>query len=140
MSKIGPKEAALAALRANPKLKIVNPKPIAKEVVPHNPASGADPVKGTLSVNDILNMHAGGHIPPRFDGKPQGTARKGKSRMKVPKRVRGPESSPAGKKQAVLYAPEGECGFCDARRAVSREGMRRLRAKPDHGNVTDAVK
>ena len=69
-----------------------------------------------------------------------GKPRRGKSRMKVPKRPRGPESSPAGKKQAVLYAPEGECGFCDARRAVSREGMRRLRAKPDHGNVTDAVK
>lgn len=31
---------------------------------------------------------------------------------------------------AVLYAPAGECQWCDARRAYAREGMRRLRAKP----------
>ena len=130
--------ARVAALKTDPKLKIINPKPIVKEVVPHSTGNSAHKASAPAVTE------AKGADPDRVIVQnvvlPQGKPRKGKSRMRVPKRLRGPESSPAGKKQAVLYAPEGNCSFCDARRTVSREGMRRLRAKPDHENVTDDVK
>ena len=149
MSKIGPKEAALAALRSNPKLKIIKPKlgpgvvKVERQVLigaappPIQMAEPNDPTTFNIKPLTVAEMR---ETYPMSAAEPQGKPRRGKSRMKVPKRLRGPESSPAGKKQAVLYAPEGDCSFCDARRTVSREGMRRLRAKPDHGNVTGDVK
>lgn len=97
MAKIGDKEAALRALRENPRLKIVKPK-----------------------VETMTALQASVAEPRQFDPE---QARKDMGPIKRHK------PAPAAKAhKATLYAPEGVCGFCDARRLHAKLAMRKSRA------------